>query len=180
MTNNKFNYCPDCGGQNVENRNNLHWVCTDCGLDLYNNIAGAVGVILQDNMGNVLFEIRQKEPCKGMLALPGGFVAPYESAEEALVRECKEELGASIYDIRYLCSFGNDYPYKNILYKTIDIFFIAKLKGNNADIREGLHAQDSEVAGFELHKCATKKDIESLPLAFGSSRKALEVLCSRK
>jgi ADP-ribose pyrophosphatase YjhB (NUDIX family) len=36
--------------------------------------------------------VRAKEPAKGKLALPGGFVNPDEGAFEGLRRECLEEI----------------------------------------------------------------------------------------
>ena len=74
MIGNKFNFCPECGGKNIEYLENEKWFCVDCGFDLYNNVASAVGAIISDSEKNVLFEIRAKEPRKGFFALPGGFV----------------------------------------------------------------------------------------------------------
>jgi NADH pyrophosphatase NudC (nudix superfamily) len=93
---NDFKLCPMCGSKNIENHGNRKWVCPDCAFDLYNNVASAVGVVIRDRYNNVLFEIRAKQPRKGYLALPGGFVDFEESAEEAVVRECREEIGVAV------------------------------------------------------------------------------------
>ena len=134
--------------------------------------------MLYDDHGNVLFEVRAKNPRKGFLCLPGGFVDGGESTEAAMVRECKEELGASIEekDMQYLCSFPNIYEYKNIEYKTCDIFFAAKLPACYKDMNDfvkSLHGQESEVVRFEVHKVLTNEDVEGLALAFPSARKTL-------
>ena len=81
---------------------------------MYNNVASAVGVIFHDKDCNVLFEKRAKNPRKGFLALPGGFCDRDETAEQAVLRECLEETGAKPNNIKYLCSFPNDYEYKDI------------------------------------------------------------------
>lgn len=90
---NDFNVCPMCAGKKIKNLDNRKWICEDCGFDLYCNVAAAVGVIIYDDENNVLFEVRAKEPQKGKIAIPGGFVDFDETAENAVIRECKEELG---------------------------------------------------------------------------------------
>lgn len=176
MIGNKFNFCPECGGKNITYLENKKWFCADCGFDLYNNVAAAVGAIISDAENNVLFEIRAKEPRKGFLALPGGFVDRDETAEQAVVRECLEEIGVQPEKVKYLCSFPNDYLYKNIAYKTCDLFFDASIpavEGNVHELIKRLHGQDSEVSGFAVKKIDSKDAIEKVPLAFESAKKAL-------
>ena len=183
MTGNKFNFCPECGGKNIQYLQNKKWFCSDCGFDLYNNVASAVGAIISDKEGNVLFEIRSKNPRKGFLALPGGFTDQDETAEEAVIRECYEETGVKPEKIKYLCTFPNDYEYKSIAYKTCDMFFEAVVASGNKtveDLIKELHGQESEVSGFKACKITCEKDIENLLLAFESSKKALKVWFSQR
>lgn len=165
---NDFNFCPNCGGKNIQNVNMRKWKCDDCGFTLYNNVAAAVGLVIQKKNGKVLFEKRAKEPRKGFLALPGGFVDPNETAEEACFRECKEEIGVEPLSVKYIATFPNTYEYKNVLYKTCDIFFEAVLP-ENAE----LHAQEGEVLGFEEVSIKNEEDLKDVPLAFESARKTL-------
>lgn len=169
IQNNCFNFCPECGGRNIALKA-THWLCADCGFDLYNNVATAVGAIMQDNSGRILLEIRSKEPRKGFLALPGGFAGPDESLEEAVIRECNEETSVRVHSVEYVCSFPNNYEYNGIMYKTCDVFFTAALPTNAA-----LQAQESEVAGFQWAEISCSDDIEDLPLAFESARRALRL-----
>ncbi|MCR4736164.1 MAG: NUDIX domain-containing protein [Treponema sp.] len=174
---NDFNFCPKCGGKSVKNHSNRKWTCPDCGYELYCNVAAAVGVIIYDTKGNILLEVRAKNPRKGFLALPGGFVDADESAENAIVRECKEEIGVDLCDLRFLCTNPNTYEYKNVEYKTCDIFFTAKLPSNYIDIDDfikSLHRQESEVESFVSKKVLSSKDVEQLPMAFDSSVKTLK------
>ena len=174
---NDFNFCPNCGSRSVKNYNNRKWVCPDCGYELFCNIAAAVGVIIYDDCGNVLFEVRAKNPRKGFLALPGGFVDADESAENAVRRECKEELCAELDDVKFLCSNPNTYEYRGIEYKTCDLFFTAKLPKQFSTIDEfikSLHRQESEVESLVCKKVSSVEEVVSLPLAFGSAVSTLK------
>jgi ADP-ribose pyrophosphatase YjhB (NUDIX family) len=173
---NKFELCPKCGSRKIEWKNGKKWLCPDCGFDLYCNVAAAVGIVLYDDYDNVLFEVRAKEPRKGFLCLPGGFVDPDESAEDAVVRECREEMGAQIKEGKFLCSFPNTYVYKNIEYKTCDLFFTAKLPDEFKDMDDfvkTLRREESEVVGFEVRHISSVEEVEALPLAFTSAHKTL-------
>ena len=173
---NKFKMCPECGSKNIEWRNGKKWLCPDCGFDLYCNVAAAVGIVLYDDEYNILFEVRAKEPRKGFLCLPGGFVDPDESAEDAVVRECHEELDAEVHGSKFLCSFPNTYKYKNIEYKTCDIFFKTKLPAKYENMEafvKTLHREESEVVRFEIRKVQNVDDVNALPLAFESAHKTL-------
>ena len=172
---NDFNFCPNCGGKNIKNVNMRKWKCDDCGFTLYNNVAAAVGLVIQNEQGKVLFEKRAKEPRKGFLALPGGFVDPNESAEEACFRECREEIGVEPLSVKYIATFPNTYEYKNVIYKTCDIFFEAILP-KNAE----LHAQEGEVLGFEEVLIQSEEDLIDIPLAFESARKTLKLWLNNK
>ena len=169
MEGNRFIYCPQCGGKEIETfGGGRKWKCPKCGFELYNNVANAVGLVIQNAGGEILLEKRAKDPRKGFLALPGGFTDFDESAEEAAHRECIEETGVAPEKIKYLCSFPNTYEYKGITYKTCDLFFTASLPQNYT-----LKAQEGEVDAFIWKKIATKEDVENCPLAFDSARKTL-------
>jgi NAD+ diphosphatase len=174
---NKFNMCPECGSSEIKYLKGRKWYCPSCGFDLYNNVAAAVGLVIADRSGMVLFEKRAKEPRKGFLAYPGGFVDPDESAEAAVVRECREETGLIPRQITYLASYPNKYVYKDIVYNTCDLFFTADLPENISDIPElitKLHAQQTEVQCFMAIPVRSASDLECIPFAFESARLALK------
>ena len=151
------------------------WQCDECGFVLYNNAAAAVQLVIQDKLGKILFEVRAKEPRKGLLALPGGFIEHDATAEHACIRECIEEIGVSPKDIKYLASFPNTYDYKNIRYKTCDVFFVGEIQ----DITDFV-LQDTEVASIKWCEVNSVKDITDLPLAFDKTRNALEFYIKNK
>ncbi|MBQ4014290.1 MAG: NUDIX domain-containing protein [Treponema sp.] len=180
---NDFALCPECGSKKIQFVQNKKWTCPDCGFDLYCNVAAAVGLIIAAPDNSVLFETRAKEPRKGFLALPGGFCNPDESAESAAKRECMEEIGFNIDGarIKYVASFPNTYPYKNFVYKTCDLFFEARLSQEEADgLLQKIKADQKEVSGVCLKKVASQADIDSLPLAFDSAKKALKTWIEQK
>ena len=118
-------YCPKCGGAELSWPTPKNFTCSACGFVLFLNIAAAVAVIIECR-GQILFGVRKHDPERGMLDLPGGFVDPRESAEEAVRRELKEELGVEITDMRYLFSFPNKYPYRGMVYDTLDLVFLVQ------------------------------------------------------
>ena len=172
---NDFKFCPECGGRNVSSPKGRKWLCADCGFELYNNVASAVGLIIRNKEGRILLEKRAREPRRGFLAFPGGFVDPDETAEEACFRECREEIGVEPLSVKYIASFPNTYDYKNLRYKTCDIFFEAILPPNAE-----LHAQEGEVLGFEEVSIKSEEDLKDVPLAFESARKTLTLWLNQK
>ena len=57
--------------------------------------------------------------------MPGGFVDAGESAEGALIREIREEVGLAVAELRYLSSHPNLYAYAGVTYTTLDLFYTA-------------------------------------------------------
>ena len=53
----------------------------------------------------------------------GGHAHAYESPEDCLLREVKEETGLDLTDCRYLFSIPNIYPYCGFDVHTVDMFF---------------------------------------------------------
>jgi ADP-ribose pyrophosphatase YjhB (NUDIX family) len=67
---------------------------------------------------------RGKEPAKGTLDLPGGFVDMGETVEQGMRREIKEETGLDIEEIQYLFSSPNVYLYSGMGVHTLDMDFL--------------------------------------------------------
>ena len=102
--------------------------CESCGFVFYVNASAAVAAFIQNEHGDLLVCRRGKEPVKGTLDLPGGFIDDNETAEEALKREIREELDATVTESTYLFSLPNEYEYSGFTLPTLDLFFKCKLE----------------------------------------------------
>lgn len=161
-----FNNCPMCPSKEINFDGIKKYSCPKCGWVFYQNTAAAVAGIFEYE-GKYLAVIRNREPAKGMLDFPGGFVDPLESAEEALKREAREELNIEPDSVDYLCTSPNIYNYKSIEYSTCDIFFTAKLTNINFQLEE------SEIAGFVWK---TLDELKPEDFAFRSMRGGIAAL----
>lgn len=122
-----YRYCPVCGcGRFVESGVRSKR-CEGCGFELFLNSSAAVAAFIVNRRGELLVCRRAKEPAKGTLDLPGGFVDPGESAEQALARELSEELGCLPARAHYLFSLPNRYRWGPVVVPTTDLFFRASL-----------------------------------------------------
>lgn len=119
----QFEYCPVCGQKTFAINDEKSKVCTQCGFTYYFNPSAAVACFIRNERDELLLVRRGREPEKGTLDLPGGFVDLYENAEMALKREVKEETGLEISASRYLFSIPNIYPYKGFDVHTLDLFY---------------------------------------------------------
>lgn len=118
-------YCPVCGRASLV-RTDRRFDCSECHFQFYFNVASACAAFVEW-ADRVLVTIRRHEPAQGQFDLPGGFVEPYESLEQALRREVHEELNIELEQIHYLGSSHNRYPYKGVEYHTADAFFVAQV-----------------------------------------------------
>ena len=161
-----FKFCPNCGSQNVTYVNNFKFHCGACDFVLYHNIAAAVAIVFT-HKDQILFTVRNVDPDKGKWDLPGGFIDPNENAEEAACREIQEELGLHITlnDLKYITTSPNNYLYKTVPYRTMDIFYECPLHSKTIAI----NAEDEikELIWVE------RKEIDLNNIGFTSIRKVI-------
>lgn len=130
--------------------------CKNCSFVLYINASAAVAAFIVNEEGHLLVCRRGKEPKKGTLDLPGGFVDDNESAEQALHREIQEELQAKITEASYMFSLPNQYEYSGLTIPTLDMFFSCTLEDTN-------HLQPSD----DVEDCFFVAQSELNPELFG-------------
>ncbi|MGQ8335013.1 NUDIX domain-containing protein [Sunxiuqinia sp. A32] len=151
-----FQFCPRCGSANFIATGDRSKKCKECDFHyFFNTSAAAAGLIFNDE-GKLLFTRRAIEPHFGMLDLPGGFIEPMETAEQAIAREIKEELGVGVKNLSYWCSFPNEYPFSGFSVFTLDLIFKVEL-----ETIEGLKAMD-DISGFEFYH-PHEIDVEKIP-----------------
>jgi len=120
-------YCPRCGSNRFICQNKREFICQICSFHFFINSSSAVAALIFDQDGRVMLSRRGVDPNKGMLDLPGGFVDPMESAEEAIYREIKEELGVEVTELQYFISYPNEYVFSEFSVYTTDLAFLCKV-----------------------------------------------------
>jgi ADP-ribose pyrophosphatase YjhB (NUDIX family) len=161
---NHFKFCPRCGQQRSEGVGTSPLRCGACGFLYYFNPTIAVAGFIFAPDGRTLFIRRAKEPAKGRLALPGGFVDIGETAEEALRREAQEEVNVELADLRFLCSHTNSYDYGGITYPVLDLFYRAR----------PVHVESAAALdGVESFEWLDPRAVDLDAIAFPSIRNAL-------
>jgi NAD+ diphosphatase len=161
-------HCPKCGQPQETSITGNTFACVNerCKFARYFNPACAVVALISRPDGKMLFIIRAKEPSKGMLGLPGGFIDFEETAESAVRREIREEVDLHIEDLTFVCSQPNSYTYRGVTYQLVDFFFAARLETNEP----GRAMEEvSEVRWLD------PKDVDPEELAFPSMRVAFRI-----
>ena len=138
----KFTFCPVCGSKHFVVNNFKSKRCQDCGFTYYANPCSATAAFIINDNDEMLVVRRAKEPAKGTLDLPGGFVDMYETVEEGMRREIKEETGLDVQDIRYIFSSPNVYEYSGMGVHTLDMDFLVHVHGNPEALKASILAAD--------------------------------------
>lgn len=123
-------YCTTCGQETTAEAPN-HFICTNGHHNYVDPSPAGVAYILQGD--KVLFGVRSRDPKPGKLNVPGGFLEVDETAEDATIRETKEELGINVEIVDYLGTYATHYVDGS--QRVLNIVFIARYNGG--DIKPG-------------------------------------------
>jgi ADP-ribose pyrophosphatase YjhB (NUDIX family) len=118
-----------------------------------------VGAVIQAGDGRLLLVRRGNEPDRGTWSLPGGRVEPGESAEDAVVRETREETGLVVRVTGRIATVERPHPEGGVY--VIDDFTVEVLGGQ---VLAGSDALDAAWFDAEalLHCDATPGLLDSL------------------
>jgi len=175
-----FNFCPSCSSKKIKFEEGKVFRCPDCGYVYYHNVAAATGCLISAPSAEgekFVFTVRGKEPGKGLMDLPGGFVDPGEGALAGLFRELREEIGwtppvsdgANLADVfKLYASFSNVYKYKGVDYNTCDLYFTVNAPGLTPD---DLRLEKDEIAEVRFLK---PEQINLDQFAFESTKRAVK------
>jgi ADP-ribose pyrophosphatase YjhB (NUDIX family) len=122
-------------------------------------------IITKDN--EILLAQRAIDPAKGKWDLIGGFINVDESAEDAAIRETKEETGLDVVVKKYLGSISDVYGETNI--STLNFCYLVQVK-------RGSPKANSDVAGLKWFS------INEIPgnMAFAHQARAIELFKQNK
>ena len=157
-----WRYCPRCATTLARAQTGVerHLRCPACGFVKYDNpLPATIGVVVRD--GRVLLVRRAGEPHAGHWNTVGGFVTAGESAEQAMHREAREEIGVDVAIERRLGSWASVYGDTGL--PTLGIAFLCRLADPAAAIR--LSEESSE------HRWFGREELPELP--FGDVRAAV-------
>ncbi len=141
----QFDYCPKCGAHPFRVNNEKSKKCDRCGFVYYFNPSAATVAFITNDRNELLVCRRGKEPAKGTLDLPGGFIDSFETGEEGVIREVLEETGLTVGKATYLFSLPNLYLYSGFEVHTLDMFFRCEVADTN-----GIQAHDDVSDSFFL------------------------------
>lgn len=162
---NVLKHCPKCGSIHFVYDQVRSFLCQECGFHYFINSSSAVAAIIENEKEEILLTIRAFDPAKGKLDLPGGFVDPMESAEDAVRREIKEELNLDVTTMKYLVSFPNEYVFKGFSVYTTDLAFICKVLNfdkisSNDDVSGYIFIKPDQIDFNEISSESIKKIIK--------------------
>ena len=153
-------FCPRCGTELIErlHTGKVRPACSKCGWVYFPDPKVAVAVLIRKN-DQVLFVQRRYDPQKGHWTLPSGFVDAGEDPKLAVQRECLEETGLVIGEIRLLdVIFGQEHP------RGASILIVYQAQIQSGELKPGDDA--GQVAYFPIHQLP--------PLAFASTYQILD------
>ena len=155
-------YCGVCGAP-MRMDTNISKKCTECGKEIWPQLATAVIVLI--HKGDEVLLVRAKNFRTDFYGLVAGFVETGETLEEAVAREAFEETGVKITNIRYFGSQPWPYP-------------CGLMVGFNADYVSGdIHLQASEIAKGGWFR---KDNLPTIPEKLSIARMLLDAWLAEK
>lgn len=131
-------YCPECRSELtrriVEGKERV--ACSNCDFVVWGNPVPVAAAIVECDGGIVLVRPRAKPT---VWALPAGYVEDGENAEQAIIREVKEETNLDVKVSRLIGTYPIMRPNKALIYIALATKAVA------GELRAGDDAQDAKV-----------------------------------
>jgi NAD+ diphosphatase len=105
-----YRFCARCAAELAPTPKSRARTCTRCKHEWYPRVSPCAIVLVRD--GDRLLMTRQARYPKGMYGLVAGFVEASESVEQCAERECLEECGVRITNLRYFGSQPWPFPHQ--------------------------------------------------------------------
>jgi 8-oxo-dGTP diphosphatase len=153
-------FCQRCGTALIKKSHSgkLRPACPQCGWVYFPDPKVAVVVLVKEN-DRVLLVQRRYDPQKGHWTLPSGFVDSGEDPVEAAARECLEETGLVVSEIRLLdVIYSSEYP------RGASILLLYQAQRQSGELHPG---DDAQEVGFFTREALP-------PLAFLSSHHIID------
>lgn len=163
-----FRFCMLCQGE-FKHNSDIEKECTKCGYIYFIAAKPSAGGIILNSKNQILLIKRNRNPFKGSLDIPAGFVDYNETFEEALVREMKEEVNLDVANFKFWKSIIGDYDFKGVVKQYITSIFIMKVN----DLQEKMVLGGDDAVDAKFYDLA---DIDLTQVSFKSTRDLLSEL----
>lgn len=151
-------YCSACGAELVDHEQEEARSCPICGTMFFPKISPAIIVLIKREDGKILlaYNRRFRHKCYSLIA---GFVEAGESAEDAVRREVREEVGLEIKNICYKYSQSWPFPDSLMLGFTAD-YDSGEIKVDGEEIAEADFYSIDDLPVLPGHGSIARKIIE--------------------
>ena len=138
----KYRYCPHCGTQMQDDKFETARTCPDCQTHIYPTVTPAMIVLVEK--GDEILLARHKHRNNDVYTCLAGFIEAGESAEQAVVREIREEVGIEVENVRYITSQAWPFPDQLMLAFKAD-YKKGKIQPQEEEIEEAMWFKRDEL-----------------------------------
>lgn len=138
-----MNFCGMCGEQLVDHfQSSTKKICPKCAWKWYDYPVPVVVVLVTTEDGNMVY-VRKNDYPKNKWAIVSGYVGKNETAEEAALREVKEETGLDTVIVNYLGT-------KKSRRRMDELYILLHSRVIGGQLIAGDDADEVEIAPIEL------------------------------
>jgi ADP-ribose pyrophosphatase YjhB (NUDIX family) len=148
-------------------------VCLDCGFVHYINPRPVAGTIPVRADGKILLGRRDIEPRRGFWVFPGGFMDVGETAEEAAIRETREEVRLDVGKLELIGVFTRVEPGVVVIVYEAEALGEAEVGHETSEIGWfGAHEIPWDEIAFDSTEAALRAWVAKQSLSLGTHERA--------